>query len=222
MVPAGRAAPGAVGLLRPARGCGGEGASGPWRLALLQARRASISSSAPFRSPRKPGAAIYPPRREPLGARASSRPSSASAIELRERGIQLLVVPAPDKASISPNRLTRLGAEESRSPIEEFLAELARRGVQTVNLFSLFREARHAEPNAGPLYLARDTHWTPLGARLAADATARRIQGLDWAPTHHRDYATRRIRVERCGDILDMLQIPGLCDLYPVEEIRVR
>jgi hypothetical protein len=159
---------------------------------------------------------------------ATRRRSVAEAIvryrdQLRERGIQLLVVPAPEKPSIYPDRLTRRAegrAGEFRSPTEALLAELAQRGVDTVDLFSLFREARRTAPNGEALYLARDTHWTPLGARLAADAVARRIRDLGWAPTHRRDYATQRVRVQRSGDILEMLQVPGIQSRYPAEVVE--
>jgi hypothetical protein len=86
--------------------------------------------------------------------------------QLRERGVHLLVVPAPGKPAIYPERLTRRAAgRESavRSPSEEFLEALRGRGVETVDLFAAFRAARRGSP-AEPLYLARDTHWTPRGA----------------------------------------------------------
>jgi len=143
--------------------------------------------------------------------------------QLRERGIHLLVVPAPEKPRIYPDQLTQRAAgrgSDLPSPTQALLAELRRQGVETVDLFSLFREAKRAAPNGEALYLARDTHWTPLGARLAADAVAHRMRELGWAPTHRRDYATRQVRVERHGDILQMLQIPGIQNLYPAEAVE--
>jgi hypothetical protein len=141
---------------------------------------------------------------------------------LRRRGIRLLVVPAPGKASVYPDMLTRRAAgkaAELRSPTGDLLAELDRRGVATVDLSAVFRRARREMPGR-PLYLARDTHWTPAGAQLAAEAVARKLRRLGWAPEPARPYRTRPVRVARHGDILEMMQVPGLQDRFPAEVVE--
>lgn len=132
--------------------------------------------------------------------------------QLAGRGIRLLVVPVPGKASIYPDMLTAraaAGPSAVRSPTLDVLAELAGRGVATADLFAEFARARRERPDV-PLYLARDTHWRPAGARLAAEAVARRLRGLGWAPAPKRPYETRRVRVRRHGDILAMMRLPGI------------
>ena len=37
--------------------------------------------------------------------------------------------------------------------------------------------------DAVPLYLPRDTHWTPAGLRLAANVVAGRLRDLGWIET---------------------------------------
>ncbi len=140
--------------------------------------------------------------------------------QLKERGIELLLVPVPGKASVYPDRLTSRMAgrfPDFRSPTEDLMQALKRNGVESVDLFRLFREARRESGDATDLYLAHDTHWTPAGARLAAEAIARRLRGLGWAPAHRRDYASRPILVGRRGDILEMIQVPRILWTFPTQ-----
>jgi len=143
--------------------------------------------------------------------------------QLKERGIELLLVPIPDKASVYPDRLTRrvVGKfQDFRSPTEGLLDGLKRSGVESVDLFHLFREARRESGDATDLYLAHDTHWTPAGARLAAEAVTRKLRDLGWAPTHRRDYATRPVHVERRGDVLEMVQVPRIAESFPAQAVE--
>ncbi len=145
--------------------------------------------------------------------------------QLQGRGVHLLVVPAPGKASVYPDRLTgrAAGAQATfRSPTEDLLEELSRRGVASVDLFSLFRARRSRVPprGGGALYLARDTHWTPGGAAIAAEAAARKLRALGWAPKPHREYRTQRLRVIRRGDVPQMLRVPGMPEAFPAETVE--
>lgn len=166
--------------------------------------------------------------------------------QLQERGIRLLVVPAPGKPSIYPDRVTRrmvqpgaLGGSSGQgragepgagpeldgprfvSPTKRLLQELKDQGVEVVDLFAVFEEKRrmHSSP-AVPLYLAGDTHWTPAGASLAAQAVASRLSHLGWAPEPTLDFKTQPVQVARRGDILGMAQIPGMEDDYPAERVE--
>ena len=145
---------------------------------------------------------------------------------LKTRGIELLVMPVPGKPSVYPDKVTGRAegrAEQFRSPTLELLAALNQQGVPTVDLFAAFRRARADEPVGGrekALYLAQDTHWTPRGAKLAADTVAQRIRDLGWAPPESRRYQSSVVRVNRCGDVLEMTQIPGLRQHFGVEEVE--
>jgi len=191
--------------------------------------------------------------------------------QLEERGIKLLVVPAPGKPSVYPEQLTRRAAGKEldfQSPTLELLRQLEAQGVAVVDLFAAFRDSRRqamrqrdagagdgrpltltlspdggegatakvptfspdwgegkaqALPSdggeGGNLYLARDTHWTPLGARLAARAVAAKLRSLGWAPPATAQFQVASVKVKRWGDILEMMQIPGLRDEFGAEVV---
>jgi SGNH hydrolase-like domain, acetyltransferase AlgX len=143
--------------------------------------------------------------------------------QLKERGITLVVVPVPVKPSVYPDRVTRRAAgKESNWPsrTQYLMAALGRRGVPTVDLFAAFRDARASSVGAAgstPLFLACDTHWTPLGAGLAAQTVAARLKRLGLAPPPTKAFLTRPVSVGRWGDVLEMMQIPGLRACFPIE-----
>ncbi len=146
--------------------------------------------------------------------------------QLRERGIQLLVVPVPGKASVYPDRATRreIGrVQEFRSPTLELIERLDREGVVLVDLFAAFRRARARVPPSTPtnaLYLAQDTHWTPAGAGLAARVVADKLRLFGWAPAGTREFRSRVVPVDRSGDIIDMMQIPAVRETYAPETVQ--
>ena len=148
--------------------------------------------------------------------------------QLKERGIALVVMPVPGKPSVYPDQVTRRAAGKDRqlqSPTLHLLEALQREGVATVDLFHAFQAARENESQAStvqegessPLYLARDTHWTPLGAQLAAQTVAARLSALNLAPRAAKEFRTERVIVTRWGDILEMTQIPGLRSAFAPE-----
>jgi len=154
---------------------------------------------------------------EPLPANSGySRADVLSAIisfrdQLARRGIKLLVVPAPNKASIYPEMLTSR-AEGSEQPVNpktiEILSRLRESGVEIVDLFRIFAEAREGLPPGDNTnyYLAQDSHWSPDGMRLAAQAVAKRILNLGWAEKGKVRYRLKPTNIERYGDVLKMMQ----------------
>lgn len=146
--------------------------------------------------------------------------------QLKERGIALVVVPVPSKPSVYPDQVTRreIGKQQQfQSPTRKLIEALRREGVPTVDLFEIFssaRSARRASETNAPLYLACDTHWTPQGAQLAAQAVAAQLRDLKLAPDTMKKFKTQRVSVKRWGDILDMMQIPGLHEAFPPEKVE--
>jgi hypothetical protein len=159
--------------------------------------------------------------------RSTHRESVEKAIlrfrdQLKERGIRLVVMPVPGKPSVYPDQVTGRAAgkeRQFRSPTLELLDGLQRQGVATVDLFAAFQTARDSggRESPGPLYLARDTHWTPLGAQIAAQAVAAKLGEMKLAPATRKEFRTQPVAVTRWGDILDMMQIPGLRDAFAPE-----
>lgn len=139
---------------------------------------------------------------------------------LQERGIALVVMPVPEKSSVYPDRLTRRADPQTfRSPTEDFLDDLQRAGVEVIDLFALFRQRRST---AEPVYLSGDTHWTPEGARLAAEAVAERIRQGGWLPEFPRQYQSASIEVARRGDLVEMIRVPGIEDYSPPQTVECR
>ncbi len=144
--------------------------------------------------------------------------------QLRNRGIELLVVPVPGKASIYPDRLTRrvTASQVLRSPTATLLSDLQREGIATVDLFELFRSAKHEARGSSegePLYLATDTHWTPYGARLAAEVVAQRVLQMGCGPEFAWELPVASIRVARRGDVPQMTEVPGLAESFPPQVV---
>ena len=135
--------------------------------------------------------------------------------QLAARGIRLLVLPVPNKESIEPEQLSRraeglgvLVGARTRSLFDRLRAA----GVEVVDLFEEFRRAKRERSAAGPprLYLVRDSHWSPEGARRAAGAVARRVLDRGWVHPGDVDYDERPAPVRRLGDLVEMLRVPRL------------
>jgi hypothetical protein len=163
---------------------------------------------------------FYKPGFDDMVNRGSGRPDAANdpvaAIvawrdALAERGIRLLVVPAPNKESIYPDRLTGRvapGMTMISSSTRDVLARLKSANVECVDLFTVFAAARTNAARAGAplLYLTQDSHWSPAGVALAAQAVARRLAEKGWVRSGRTDYVEKPVAVERLGDVLRMMQ----------------
>jgi hypothetical protein len=168
-------------------------------------------------------AATTPGLNDPLAAILAFRD------ELAKRQIHLLILVAPNKESIYPEKLTRRakGLEVVVcAPTRRLLAELRQAGLVVVDLFETFRQAkRNPQLNTGtPLYLAQDSHWSPMGLALAANTVARTILDRGWVQRGNVAYDTSPSPVRRLGDIIRMLQVPKieretLPELVPCRQI---
>jgi hypothetical protein len=153
------------------------------------------------------------PTMDPLPAILSFRD------RLAQRGIRLLVVPVPDKESIYPEKLTSRAAEGQVvvcGSTRTLLNRLAESGVEYVDLFAAFREAKagRTAPAGTEYYLAHDTHWSPTGMRLAAEAVAQRLLELEWVERGTVPFDQQPVAVERVGDLLQMLRLPQLLEVH--------
>jgi hypothetical protein len=153
---------------------------------------------------------------------------------LRERGIELLLVPIPGKPSIYPEMLVKGFRGHPASPTLALLDDLRGRGFQVADLFTPMLAAKAG--GAGPLYLKRDTHWTPEGVEVAADVLSARIRDL--LPTEHAPqapeprtlaasasparYALRDTVVERWGDVAEMTKVPERKSIWTAEPVTAK
>lgn len=145
--------------------------------------------------------------------------------QLSRRGIQLLVVLAPNKETIYPEMLSRR-ADGTRvlvgEPTRRLLLDLAEAGVEVVNLCEVFEAAKRqgaATSEDDLLYLKQDTHWSPAGVTVAARAIAQRLIDRGWASVGSTHYDLKPVRVSRLGDLIEMLQVPEIATRTAPETI---
>jgi len=124
-------------------------------------------------------------------------------------------MPAPNKESIYPDYLTRRerqGRVLMSPPTRNLLTRLKAAKVECVDLFALFAQARTNADRAGAsaLYLEQDSHWSPAGVGLAAQAVAKRLIEKGWVKSGKTPYCEKPRAVERLGDVLRMLQSPAI------------
>jgi hypothetical protein len=140
--------------------------------------------------------------------------------DLAARGIQLLVMPVPNKESIYPDQLAR-GTALSEQPLWEvtraFLAQCAAAEVEVLDLFALYGAARSSSD--APLYLEQDSHWTPAGMNMAAQAVAARLVERGWVNTGTIPYEVRPAPIDEIGDLVRMSRSPSIEALVKPQHI---
>jgi hypothetical protein len=147
--------------------------------------------------------------------------------QLQARRIRLLIVPVPNKESVYPEMLAAR-AEGAGVVVSEttrrLLDQLERSGIEYVDLFEEFRRVRQRESRSDSrrLYLAKDSHWSPEGARVAAVAVARRVLAGGTAARGDRAYAERPVTVRRIGDLVEMLRVPQIERALEPENLECR
>jgi len=158
------------------------------------------------------------PIEDPLPAIVSFRD------QLAERGIGLVVVVAPDKESIYPEMLTGKagnGGVVVSPQTRELIERMRLAGVGLVDLFAAYRQAKQAACEEGPkkFFMAADSHWSPEGLRVAADAVAQRVLEIPMVQPGPVCYAERPVEVARPGDLIQMLHSPQLERSFPPEKV---
>ena len=142
--------------------------------------------------------------------------------DLSKRGIRLLVVIAPNKASVYPEMLAARSCTAA-GPVNpmtlDVLTKLEEAGIEVVDLFEVYRQARQS-PDHLACYLAQDSHWSPEGMRLAAQAVASRLLDSGWVRKGPLEYELKPRFVERHGDVLRMIRTPQIERLYQPERLR--
>jgi alginate O-acetyltransferase complex protein AlgJ len=98
--------------------------------------------------------------------------------QLKDRGIDLIFVPLPDKLSVYPDKFSaRAPADRRVSPVaRRFMLRLLEADVEVVDLYGPFLARREQHGDEGLLYYTCDTHWRSAAARLAAGEIAQRLK----------------------------------------------
>jgi hypothetical protein len=145
---------------------------------------------------------------------------------LEARGIDLLLVPIPGKPSIYPEKLDKGFRGQPRSPTLDLVDALRAEGLDVVDLFGPLLAAKAS--GSGELYLRRDTHWTPEGMEVAANAIAARIRegglagGAGTAEPPGLRYGLAEKPVERWGDVAEMTKVPARRKIWKTEPVTAR
>ena len=139
-------------------------------------------------------------------------------------GVRLLLVPVPTKSSVEPQFLARGGSPVAPGGAENpdtaaWLEELRAAGLELLDLSALLDEARTDDM---PLFLPRDTHWTPATMRRVAAAVAARTAELGGLPVPaSHAFTTRELRVEGAGDLVGMLNLPPGSDVFEPMQLEL-
>lgn len=135
--------------------------------------------------------------------------AAAGVTEVRDllaaKGIELVVVPLPAKADIYREHVSYPAIPTDLERLyEDFRTVLDKAGIKNIETRAPLLEAK-AE---GQLFLTTDTHWTPLGAEVVADAVGETLGKRD-TPYTIADAAP----VPREGDLSKFIVTGGLAPL---------
>lgn len=132
--------------------------------------------------------------------------------ELAAHGAALVVAPVPSKASIaSAYTPAPLPAAAARR-YDTLVASLEARDV----IVSDLRPALEAEPDPSVIFLRTDTHWTPTGAAVAAEAIAETVRAhAPFSALGADEFETTVAEPERrWGDLTTFLDLGPLLERF--------
>ncbi|MBB2495635.1 alginate O-acetyltransferase [Aquipseudomonas ullengensis] len=128
--------------------------------------------------------------------------------ELASQGIQLVLAIVPAKSRLYPeyvgeNRITLM----RQDLFEQFRGSVRRAGIIAPDLLGPLQEAKHH----GQVFLRTDTHWTPLGADVAAQRLSAAVQRAVTLQGEPQDFVTEDSHSESYkGDLTRFLPLDPL------------
>ncbi len=141
---------------------------------------------------------------------------------LKEKGVELILVPVPPKAVVYPGFLpeSEAAAGGGREDIrhQKFYALLEEEGVRVLDLTGDFREGK--APEGDFFYCRQDSHWSGAGCVRAAERIAEVVRPLlPEADPEPYSAAWREIEIE--GDLRRMLEkAEGPLETLPVRVVE--
>ncbi|GAA4002622.1 alginate O-acetyltransferase [Deinococcus rubellus] len=125
--------------------------------------------------------------------------------ELAKDGAKLVVALVPAKVRVYADELGGVKVPEVNASLyEDFRQQLVMAGVPTPDLAADFK----ADRSRGDLFFHTDTHWTPLGATVAAQVLAPVVKGLGLDLPAVTYAASKKPPVKRSGDLLRYIPVP--------------
>lgn len=141
--------------------------------------------------------------------------------ELKQLGIQLILLPIPAKPTIQETLLyedypEHFGLPENPS-YNPFLEILRTEGIQVFDCREILKKLGRES------YLKQDTHWKPLGVDHVAKALAEHIsQTVPLQELPPAGYTRRTVGVATHGDIADLLPLPVGFKHYGLERVEIQ
>ncbi|HEX9734300.1 MAG TPA: hypothetical protein VGG06_20200 [Thermoanaerobaculia bacterium] len=144
--------------------------------------------------------------------------------QLAERGVRLIVVPAPTKLMVHPEALASAGSRGAGTPalhnpsFAELRAAFEDAGIQVYDPTETLLRLREREG----AFLRTDSHWSPGAVDAVARELADRVRllGLPFAGPEVA-WQRRAVDVEGVGDLALTLRLPAWGKLYPPEPARL-
>ncbi len=159
--------------------------------------------------------------------KAAPQPDPLKAIvdfrdQLANRGIALIVMPAPVKPSVHPERHSaRYEGRNEAVQNPSFAAFVERLAGEKIACFDAAPLLVQARVGGTPQYLRTETHWTPAVMELAAKALADLARKTtDLSPATERFHATAS-EVTNLGDVAMMLKFPTDWKVFEPETATV-
>jgi alginate O-acetyltransferase complex protein AlgJ len=141
--------------------------------------------------------------------------------QLKQRGIELLVVPVPPKPAIYADKLVTAehsAGETATGELEQFYADLKGHDVHVVDLAKTFLAAREGSGHGG-MFCKTDTHWSGAGCLLAAQSIASEARQLMKELHGNAQFNAEWKQVEITGDLVGLL--PNDTTKPPPEKIDI-
>jgi SGNH hydrolase-like domain, acetyltransferase AlgX len=126
--------------------------------------------------------------------------------QLKQRGIELLLVPVPPKAVVYPEKIVPGYSGTTDDPaayLHQFYEELRHRGVEVLDLTPLFSKNRENE--RGPAFCKTDTHWSGVGCVIAGQAIAQRVRAKIPLDSRGDSHTADWQQIEFSGDLVRLL-----------------
>jgi alginate O-acetyltransferase complex protein AlgJ len=142
--------------------------------------------------------------------------------QLKEQGVELVVMPVPVKPSIHPEKFSRRALADSplhNASWDKLLMILEEQGVHVFDP----SEALSRSAEANPQYLRTDTHWCPEAMQHAAADLAQFLveKKVISIPTELA-YSRTAMSITNLGDIGVMLKLPESQDLFHEETVTIQ
>ncbi len=126
--------------------------------------------------------------------------------KLETMGIALVMVPLPAKSDVYAEHLpAMMKTDDMANTYRDFSTALEKSGVTVVDTRTALIDAK----SGGNLFLPSDTHWTPAGAKVTADAVQRTFERAGITLSSVQISGKQEAAVNVWGDLTKFITLPG-------------